>query len=287
MPVQSAPPAVAHQIQQQPAAVPALDGPSESPSPAAINHPGHGGAPGQEIWILDDDERLCAMLSQRIAAVGWCPSSFIEPRQLDEALDQGDPDLLILDEMLPGRSGCEVMAGLRQRGHRFPVLMLSALRSPADRIAGLEAGADDYLGKPFEFRELQLRIIKLLDLRAGLQGSPSRQTVGFRLGPITFQPALAELQTADGVIHRISRGDASLLQALCLRQGEVVGRQFLARASGSLVDARQSRSIDVRMSRLRRLLESLLPPAENGELIEACRGLGYRLCLPVIPLDQA
>ena len=227
------------------------------------------------------------MLSQRIAEVGWCARSFIEPRQLDEALDQRNPDLLVLDEMLPGRSGCEVMAGLRQQGHRFPVLMLSALRSPGDRIAGLEAGADDYLGKPFEFRELQLRIIKLLDLHTGFQGAPSRRSVGFQLGSLTFQPALAELQTADGVIHRISRGDASLLQALCLRQGEVVGRQTLARASGSLVDARHSRSIDVRMSRLRRLLESLLPPPENGELIEACRGLGYRLCLPVIQLDQA
>jgi two-component system phosphate regulon response regulator OmpR len=248
-----------------------------APSQAGLNGPSH-------IWILDDDERLCSMLSKRIVELGWRPRCFFEPRGLDAELQHGQPDLLVLDEMLPGRSGSDLLAGLRQRGFSFPVLMLSALRSSADRIAGLEAGADDYLGKPFEFRELQLRILKLLDLQSRLRGLPSRVTSGFRVGSIEFRPAKAELRSSSGSVHRISRGDAYLLQALCQRPGEVIGRQILARSSGSLVDARQSRSIDVRMSRLRRLLEALMP--EQGDVIESCRGIGYRLRLPVSRLDE-
>lgn len=224
------------------------------------------------------------MLSQRLAELGWQPRSFLEPRSLDDALQHDHPDLLVLDEMLPGRSGGDLLAGLRQQGHGFPVLMLSALRAPSDRIAGLEAGADDYLGKPFEFRELQLRIAKLLDMQSRLRGLPTNLTSSFRLGPICFYPARAELHSASGAVTRISRGEASLLQSLCLRPGEVIGRQSLARACGSLVDARQSRSIDVRMSRLRRLLEVLLDG--EGDVIESCRGLGYRLLLSVTPLDE-
>ncbi len=224
------------------------------------------------------------MLSQRLIGIGWQPHSFLEPRSLDDALLQSQPDLLILDEMLPDRSGSDLLAGLRQQGYGFPVLMLSALRAPADRIAGLEAGADDYLGKPFEFRELQLRLSKLLDLQSRFRTVPPIMTSGFRVGAITFYPAKAELHSASGVVMRISRGEASLLQSLCLRPGEVIGRQSLARACGSLVDARQSRSIDVRMSRLRRLLEGLLP--EQHDVIESCRGIGYRLLAPVTPLDE-
>lgn len=256
---------------------------SAPPRPA---QPGTSGPPSQPlIWILDDDGRLCELLCDRLGACGWRPWAFQEPRLLDQALVEEQPDLLVLDEMLPGRRGTDLLAGLRQGGHAFPVLMLSAMRSPLDRIAGLEAGADDYLGKPFEFRELQLRIQRLLDSRAGLRAAFQPGPECYRLAGLVFCVAEAELRLADGAVTRISRGDAALLQALCRRPGEVIGRQTLARASGSLVDARQSRSIDVRMSRLRRLLEELLP--EDGPLIESSRGVGYRLLLAATPLADA
>lgn len=237
-----------------------------------------------QIWILDDDERLCELLSGRLHQIGWDSTVFLESRALDEALRERTPDLLVLDEMLPGRRGTDLLAGLRQQGHRFPVLMLSAMRSAFDRIAGLEAGADDYLGKPFEFRELQLRIERLLDLRGSGREFVPPEAGSYRLAGLVFHVASAELRSVSGEVEHISRGDAALLQTLCRRPGEVIGRQVLARASGSLVDARQSRSIDVRMSRLRRLLQRLLP--EEGEVIEACRGVGYRLLLPASPLAE-
>jgi len=119
------------------------------------------------IWILDDDEALCSLLMSRFEALGWSSTSFHRPRSFELALATGAPSLLLLDEMLPERRGVDLLSGLRLQGHRFPVVMLSALQSPEDRIAGLEAGADDYMGKPFSFRELQLRIERLLAIETG------------------------------------------------------------------------------------------------------------------------
>jgi DNA-binding response OmpR family regulator len=232
------------------------------------------------IWVLEDDETLCALLTSRFDGLGWRTTTFIRPRVFEEQLACGAPSLLVLDEMLPERRGVDLLSGLRLQGHRFPVLMLSALHSPEDRIAGLEAGADDYLGKPFSFRELQLRIERLLTSETG--GHPAKVPPPaqecFRIGTIHFDALRAQITAADGTMSRISRGDAALLQALVRRPGEVVGRQTLARISGSLVDVSQSRSIDVRLGRLRRLLEDFL---QRGDAIEAIRGQGYRLQAPV------
>ena len=232
------------------------------------------------IWILEDDEALCGLLNSRFDALGWTSISFHRPRSFEQELASSSPSLLLLDEMLPERRGVDLLSGLRLQGHRFPVVMLSALQSPEDRIAGLEAGADDYLGKPFSFRELQLRIERLLAIETGACESrvPPPAQECFRIGPIHFDAMRAQLTMADGTQTRISRGDAALLQALVRRPGEVVGRQTLARISGSLVDVSQSRSIDVRLCRLRRLLEDLL---QKGDAIEAIRGHGYRLVAPV------
>jgi DNA-binding response OmpR family regulator len=239
------------------------------------------------IWILEDDQVLCSLLSERFDALGWRSRAFHRPRSLEQALAQETPSLLVLDEMLPERRGGDLLAGLRQQGHLFPVLMLSALRSARDRIAGLEVGADDYLGKPFEFRELQLRIERLLGAaqvgHAAQTQTPPPTYECFRIGSLFFDGPRNEIEAADGSITRISRGDAALLQALCRRPKEVVGRQTLARMSGSLVNVSQSRSIDVRLGRLRRVLRELLPGGQDP--IEAYRGQGYRLLLEVEPAE--
>jgi DNA-binding response OmpR family regulator len=232
------------------------------------------------IWILEDDEGLCALLRSRFESLGWSCTSFHLPRSFERELAASTPSLLLLDEMLPDRRGVDVLSGFRLKGHRFPVVMLSALQSPEDRIAGLEAGADDYVGKPFSFRELQLRIERLLAIETGALDArvPPPAQECFRIGVLHFDGLRAQLTAVDGTVTRLSRGDAALLQALVRRPGEVVGRQTLARISGSLVDVSQSRSIDVRLSRLRRLLEDLL---QQGDVIEAIRGQGYRLQAPV------
>ncbi|MEB3200808.1 MAG: response regulator transcription factor [Synechococcaceae cyanobacterium] len=250
------------------------------------NDPSTQAPESDRIWILEDDELLCELLTRRCAERGWALESFHQPRDLEQALSERTPDLLLLDHLLPYKSGLDVLAGIRRQGLHFPVLMLSALNAPGDRIAGLEYGADDYVGKPFVFRELQLRIEKLLrcsscdgDEGPGRSGSAQPAVARsaserFHIGGCCFSPQAHELHGPDGEIVRLTRGDTALLLALCRQPDRVVSREALARACGSLVDVRQSRTIDVRMSRLRRLLHQLEPQQEH---LEACRGQGYRL----------
>jgi DNA-binding response OmpR family regulator len=226
------------------------------------------------IWILDDDADLGSLLLEQFAQRGWQARHLLHPRELDQALAEAVPDLLVLDELLPGQRGTDVLLRLRQCHPQLPVLMLSALGAPRDRIAGLEAGANDYLGKPFLFRELQLRVQQLL--RAGKTPLPSDHD--WQLGELRLDPQKLWLGRSDGRGQELSRGEVALLQLLCNRAGEVVSRQELGQASGSLVDAQQSRSIDVRLSRLRRLLLELQP---EEQMIETVRGQGYRLTAPV------
>jgi two-component system, OmpR family, phosphate regulon response regulator OmpR len=244
------------------------------------------------IWILDDDVELGALLSTQFGRWGWDVRHLKHPRQLDEALAEAVPDLLVLDELLPGRRGTDVLMELRSSHPRLPVLMLSALGRASDRVAGLEAGANDYLGKPFLFRELQLRVQRLLlnaphDPPGDSPADPPEQPAspqGWRLASsLHLDPGRLWLGGPQGAGHELSRGNAALLQLLCSRAGTVVSRQELGHASGSLVDPQASRSIDVRLSRLRRLLEDLMP---GQPMIETVRGQGYRLVAAVEPLPQ-
>ena len=231
------------------------------------------------IWILDDDVELGSLLLEQFSQRGWQARHLSHPRELEQALTDTQPDLLVLDELLPEQRGTDVLLRLRQGHPHLPVLMLSALGAPRDRVAGLEAGANDYLGKPFLSRELQLRVEQLLKLALASVSAPQ----SWQLGELQLDPQLQWLGNAGGG-QELSRGDIALLQLLCSRAGEVVSRQDLVQASGSLVDVEQSRSIDVRLSRLRRLLEELQP---NCTMIETVRGRGYRLVVPVQPLSQS
>jgi DNA-binding response OmpR family regulator len=244
------------------------------------------------IWILDDDAELGALLIKQFGRRGWKVRHLQHPRQLDEALAEAVPHLLVLDELLPGRRGTDVLMELRCSHPRLPVLMLSALGRASDRVAGLEAGANDYLGKPFLFRELQLRVQRLLqsgphDPPGGSPADPPEQLAspqGWRLGnSLHLDPGRLWLGRPQGDGRELSRGDLALLQLLCSRAGTVVSRQELGHASGSLVDPQASRSIDVRLSRLRRLLEDLEP---GQPMIETVRGRGYRLVAAVERLPQ-
>ncbi|MCS5690785.1 response regulator transcription factor [Cyanobium sp. FGCU-6] len=238
------------------------------------------------LWILEDDDRLCDLLVASCAELGWKLAAFPTPRRLEQALDTSTPDLLLLDQMLPGKPGTDVLTWLRRHGYGFPVLMLSALGAPSDRIAGLEAGADDYMAKPFLFRELQLRVEALLRRNVACPDLATTSSTGYQIGAVRFDPARRRLVGRTGIPVPISRGDTALLLALCRRPGEPVSREVLARSSGSLVDPGRSRTIDMRLSRLRRQLVAL---GDGEEMVQALRGQGYRLQVPVVPfpLEEA
>ncbi len=233
------------------------------------------------IWILDDDEAMVSLLSRQSQKLNWNVQALHHPRQLPQALQQGQPDVLVLDQLLPEKHGLDVLASLQQAGRSFPVLILSALGAPSDRIAGLEAGADDYLSKPFHFRELQLRVERLLRnpySSPQAERAHSLPTGTFLLANLRFEAGQhPRLISDERGVQRMSRGECALLYAFCRSQGAPLSRAQLLQATGSLVIPGQTRTIDVRMSRLRRVLRDLA----GQELIQPERGMGYRLVADV------
>lgn len=238
-------------------------------------------APLGWLWILDPDEALCRILTAHLRALGWQVRRFANPADLEAALVQARPDLLLLEQQLPERSGLEVVRALRQRGHRFGVLMLAAQADPRARVDSLESGADDVLTKPFLLRELVLRLEHLLAHSERRDVSRQKPPPGcFRLGTLRFDPANRLLQSADGQRYGLSQGDALLLLAFCQSGGAVLSRQELADRCGSHPRARHSRSIDVRLSKLRQLLGRL---GNGAAWITSVRGRGYRLAIAARP----
>lgn len=235
------------------------------------------GMPGAHVWWLEDDRELCRLLVGRLRACGWHLTLFHRADALMAALQRQEPDLLLLDSLLPGMNGLALLERLRREHQRFPVLILSALGAPEQRIEGLATGANDYLPKPFRFQELVWRIERLLQQVPPRLMLPAAQKGALPLGPLALEPFRGCLHTPGGAAVPLSRGDSALLLALLQVPGAVLSREQLARASGSLVDVTSSRTLDVRLSRLRRQLRQL---SAGGVSIEAVRGRGYRLALP-------
>ena len=238
-------------------------------------------SPGAKVWVLDDDTSLCQLLMRQFKACGWFPLAIHTATDFDRLLADIYPDLLVLDQMLPDQTGTEILTGLRKAGHHFPVLMLSALGAPDDRIHGLEVGADDYLSKPFTTKELMLRIERLLGHAgprwAGLD--PSQNC--FQIDEVLFNPSELSLSCGDELLS-LSRGEAVLLSKFCQSPSLILSREQLARGSGSIVDVSSSRSFDMRVSKLRRQLNSLWPGL--GDQLESVRGRGYRLMAEILRL---
>ena len=234
-----------------------------------------GAQSNSRVWVLDDDAELLQLLLERLTSCDWQVQGFDQPDGLKTALQQAMPHVLLMERRLKGSDGLELLQELRNSGYRFAVLILSALAEPEQRIEGLESGADDYLAKPFLWRELQLRLVRLLELQRlrPPQKVPEQQI--FRIDGLRFEPAQLRLQGPEGQEAALSRGDASLLGFFCLGPGLTFERDQLLQATGSLVNSSSSRSLDVRISKLRKLLDHCHPGA--GSLIESVRGRGYRL----------
>lgn len=230
------------------------------------------------LWILEDDIALCHLIAEQCQRHHWHLQAFHHPRSLEAALVESTPDLLLLDQMLPEKCGTDVLASLRNRNHQFPVLMISAMAAPSDRVLGLESGADDYIGKPFLFRELQLRVQNLIEKQPQAKPTLPTATV-LRFANLRFEPGLQRLNADLGDEIRLSRGESALLLVFCQQPEIVISRQSLAQLTGSLVDPERSRTFDVRISRLRRILREL---TGGVDLIRPLRGEGYRLEAPVV-----
>ncbi|MBV9247730.1 MAG: response regulator transcription factor [Acetobacteraceae bacterium] len=221
------------------------------------------------ILVVDDDARLRSLLLRYLSIEGFRVTLAEDAADARAKLRAINPDLLVLDLMMPGESGLSLTEALRrEQGHELPVLLLTARGAPEDRIAGFEAGADDYLGKPFEPRELVLRIRAMLR-RAPPPASPPSGPV--QLGAAEFDLERGELHGPEGPI-RLTGGEIALLTALARKPNEVLSREDIAEALG--MDEAGERAIDVQVTRLRRKIEA--DPREPRFLLTV-RGRGYVL----------
>jgi two-component system, OmpR family, phosphate regulon response regulator OmpR len=217
------------------------------------------------LLVVDDDTRLRELLRRYLAENGFRITIAGDAAEARRQLASFAFDLVVLDVMLPGESGLDLTRDLH-RERRLPVLLLTAMAEPEDRVNGLEHGADDYLGKPFEPRELVLRIRNLLQRRPSTDAG--RREV--RFGGCRFDLARSELFRGSDPVH-LTAAEAALLASLAERAGEAVPREELALSaqfSGNV------RNVDVQMTRLRRKIER---DPRFPRYLQTVRGTGYVL----------
>ena len=220
------------------------------------------------LLVIDDDRRIRQLLARFVAKEGYRVTLASNAAEATSHLTHFAFDLIILDAMMPGQNGFDFAAELRRRS-TVPILMLTARADADDRVRGLEAGADDYLTKPYEPRELLLRIASIL--RRSTPRSSSKPATTVRFGDFTFQVERGELKQDETVI-RLTDREREILVMLSAVGGETVSRDVLAGSAGPA----NERTIDVQINRLRRKIEH--DPA-NPLHLQTVRGSGYRLVL--------
>ncbi len=215
------------------------------------------------ILVVDDDRRLRELLRKYLVENGFCVTTSRDAATARANLAGFDFDLLVLDVMMPGESGLELTRAIR-RDSRVPILLLTAMGEPEDRIDGFERGADDYLVKPFEPRELVLRIQNIL--RRTEAAVPAQ----ISLGSHRFDLPRARLLRGDRPV-RLTTVEASLLRSLARHAGITMSRDALIRDSRIEGNAR---TVDVQVTRLRRKIE---PDPREPRYLQTVRGEGYVL----------
>ena len=225
-----------------------------------------------KILVVDDDVRLRDLLTRYLAEQGFVVSALADASQLDKKLQRDPPHLVVLDLMLPGEDGLAVCRRLRGAGETVPIIMLTAKGEDVDRILGLEMGADDYLPKPFNPRELVARIQAVLRrhnerLAPGAPTSEGRSPFGTH----TLDMAARTLER-DGKTIALTTGEFSLIKVFVSHPRQPLAREKLMLLARGRDHEVFDRAIDVQVSRLRKLVE---PDPTNPRYIQTVWGFGY------------
>jgi two-component system phosphate regulon response regulator OmpR len=216
------------------------------------------------ILVVDDDQRIRDLLGRFLRDNGYRVTTAEDAAVARSSMRNLAFDVMILDVMMPGEDGLSLARDLRDSSN-IPILMLTARADAEDRISGLEAGVDDYLPKPFDPRELLLRLKNIMKRRVEPEAGPAPQDV--RFGKFTFSLTRGELK-ADGESIKLTEMERNLLRFFAAKPGETVDREELADLSGN----ESERSVDVQINRLRRKIEA--DPA-NPAYLQTVRGRGY------------
>ena len=235
-------------------------------------------SPGQtHILVVDDDGEIRRLVAKFLRENGFHVAVARDGREMKACLAQTRVDLIVLDVMLPGTNGLDLCRELR-RSSSLPIIMLTAKGDDTDRIVGLEIGADDYLAKPFNPRELLARINAVLRRTASTASTPtgtrSRFPRGFAFDGWRIDTTKRELLNADGVVIDLSSAEYDLLMAFVEAPQRALSRDHLLDAARNRASSSFDRSIDVLVSRLRRKIDSD-DSDENASRIKTVRGQGY------------
>ena len=225
-----------------------------------------------KILVVDDDVRLRDLLTRYLGEQGFQVAALADARDLDRKLQRDPPHLVVLDLMLPGESGLSVCRRLRGAGDNVPIIMLTAKGEDVDRIVGLEMGADDYLPKPFNPRELVARIHAVLRRHGdrSVPGAPAEEgTLAF--GRHTLDLAARTL-TFEGHSTTLTTGEFSLLRVFAQHPRQPLAREKLMMLARGRDHEVFDRAIDVQVSRLRKLVE---PDPATPRYIQTVWGFGY------------
>ena len=226
-----------------------------------------------KILLVDDDARIRDLLRRSLTQEGLEVLMAEDGKALSRLLMRETPDLIVLDLMMPGEDGLSICRRLRAANDRTPIIMLTAKGEDVDRIVGLEVGADDYLGKPFNPRELLARVHAVLRRRPAQEapGAPSGDNEVVNFGPFTFDLGTRALQRS-GEELPLTTGEFAMLKALVRHPRQPLSREKLAQLARGREFEPFDRSLDVQVSRLRKLVE--LDPA-SPRYIQTVWGVGY------------
>jgi two-component system, OmpR family, phosphate regulon response regulator OmpR len=220
------------------------------------------------VLVVDDDRRLRELLARYLADQGFRVTAAASAQEARAKAQSLVFDAMVLDVMMPGENGFDYARSVRETS-RVPILMLTARSNTNDRVLGLEIGADDYLPKPFEPRELTLRLTNIINRGTGRPRDAEPEAVTF--GPFSFRIDKGELRREEELI-RITDREREILTILAAAGGANVEREQLAGLGGAAAE----RTVDVQINRLRRKTE--VDPA-NPTFLQTVRGVGYRLAV--------
>ena len=228
---------------------------------------------GAQLLVVEDDRNVGATLVERLCAAGYRVTLAESAERARQAWRAQPPQLVLLDVGLPDGNGFDLAVELRAAVPQSALIFLTAHGNPDDRVRGLELGADDYLTKPFHFRELLLRIQNCLKRAQDLAELPGEMRGVMRIGRarVDFERFSAE---ADGATHALTHKECAVLRLLASRVGKAVSRDEILDRAWSADEFPTSRTVDNFIVRLRRLVE---PDADEPRVIRSIRGVGYLL----------
>lgn len=226
---------------------------------------------GAHLLIVDDDKRIRQLLAKFLSKNGYLTTTARDAAHARRLLAGLEFDMLIIDVMMPGENGFDFTRDLR-RSLTTPIMLLTARGEASDRITGLEAGADDYLPKPFEPQELLLRVNAILR-RAPLEPPQPAPPKTLHLGAFRYDIARAELWHGERPV-RLTSTESALMKIFAAQPGETMPRARLVEALGQGNSTAQERAIDVQITRLRRKIEA---DPKSPRYLQTVRGVGYMI----------